>query len=106
MYGFMYLAVGMFPSCDMSSGGKLAPRKHGVNQFFAANEALAIAAPAIPWRRNRASHHGTTSSKDVWTSKQISRKPDVQPRKPAWILACAAHARCNNAHHGRKRDAS
>jgi len=49
-YGLMYLAVGMFPSCDMSSGGKLAPSNHAVNRFFAANEALAIAcaAPAGP----------------------------------------------------------
>src|SRR5574337_524955 len=41
MYGLMYLAVGMFPSCYMSSGGKLAPCNHCVNQFFASNEALA-----------------------------------------------------------------
>jgi hypothetical protein len=54
MYGFMYLAVGMFPSCDMSSGGKLAPRNHGVNRFFAANEALAIAASGSPRQPNGA----------------------------------------------------
>lgn len=65
MYGFMYLAVGMFPSCDMSSGGKLAPRKHGVNQFFATNEALAIAMPTILRRRNSARSHDAIPLKDV-----------------------------------------
>jgi hypothetical protein len=65
MYGFMYLAVGMFPSCDMSSGGKLAPRKHAVNQFFATNETLAIAMPAIPRRRNSAGPNDAIPLKDV-----------------------------------------
>jgi hypothetical protein len=65
MYGFMYLAVGMFPSCDMSSGGKLAPSKHGVNQFFAANEALAIAVAAMRRSRNCAHHRDANATKDV-----------------------------------------
>jgi hypothetical protein len=47
MYGLMYLAVGMFPLCYMSSGEKLAPCIRGVNQYFAANEALANALHAV-----------------------------------------------------------
>jgi hypothetical protein len=49
----------------MSSGGKLAPRKHAVNQFFATNEALAIAMPAIPRRRNSAGPNDAIPLKDV-----------------------------------------
>jgi hypothetical protein len=40
----------MFPSCYMSSGGKLAPCNRGVNQFFASNEALAEAPRAASGR--------------------------------------------------------
>jgi hypothetical protein len=65
----------------MSSGGKLAPSIHGVNQFFAANEALAIAAPDTPASANEATWRNAMERADVWTSKRICvRISGTQPQ--------------------------
>ena len=89
----MYLAVGMFPSCYMSSGGKLAPCNRGVNQFFTANEALADAPHTtvrIRRRPGRPAHDGNTGRIDVQTRIRVSQCTSPGTRAAAGLHAYAA----------------
>ncbi|HEX7370534.1 MAG TPA: hypothetical protein VF284_09690, partial [Rhodanobacteraceae bacterium] len=90
IYGFMYLAVGMFPSCDMSSCGKLAPRNHGVNRFFAANEALALA------RTTMGAANGNLMA-------DHARRLDVYSLRP-WLFDVIAQTRVGIGFHARNAE--